>query len=1528
MRPINRLWSLLASLILAPFAVGADAPKGIAVLIGADQYDKFNNLKYCGRDAADLGRLLRGEYGFRVTVLNQELAKTRPDLGPDARRVRDHLKTAIEECQPGDTLIISYSGHGQQEPNKAELELTFADSDTGDSFLKLTELYALMAKCKAKQKLLILDACRKETSRDRVEDLNSDPSKLGALMEVPAPPDDVMVVLSCVKGEVSLESPVFGHGLFSHFLLTEWRGRAAKGEVVAVGELLKACVEPTRSYAKTRTGTPQTPQVLAGKGAKVVLAPPGGKHLRKALDHFQARRFLEAEQELTLGLEDAESARLFAERANVRLRRGYPARAMEDAKEAVKLAPNFPPALLARADCRLERGECKESLADCNQAIKIDPSVSSAYLSRAAARFELGEFHEAHDDIAHALRLAPKDLDTLLWKIDSDDMLYDDDRSLSRARQVLKDHPEAIEAMMTASSLVENLGDRKEAERYLCEIVRVSTQRLKADPENLSLKVSRANANRKLRKFAEAEAEVRAVLNVDPKYGAAHRVRCEIHTDRNEHKQAVEAGTRTIACYPGFSTSYLYRARAHRSNFDSAAAMNDVEVGLKIAPNSPFLLWEKARLLESQREFDKSQLEYSRVVSLYPAMWYAYVARARGAISASDPERATTDLLRAVELAPNNPLAISELGDHYHSLGRLDEAQAMYSRALKASPTSTYAYISRGWVFYAQKEYAKATADFQKAVAADPDNPDIHSPLGMSLFQEHRYAEAIAPLTRAIEGNSDSASVFLTRGRARLMTGDTEGMVEDFERAEKLTPPDREDHDSAFYYFLYLECLRVENTERIDRYVRSEPENVYYYYLRAQILKRLKKFDAALANADAILKIEPKAAVAHLVRARVYLDQKQKDKAIAAIEQGLTLAPESGNLLIELSDVYDKKEIDKAIEALDRCVKLDPKNKFAYRKRALARFSRDEFDGAIQDLTRYLELAPEDEGAYSIRGTTYRFRAAKAQKPDDKERDLDLAIADYSKAIALEGTRSRDYLDRGELYLARGKLKEAVEDFDALLKLDPMNDEGINFRGIAYFRQEQYPKALDDFARAVELSPAKAIFHENCGRALVKLKRFDEAVANLKKSLELEPDIDEAKKLLVEAIEGRLDGEQQNDKRLADLSELIRLAPETGKYYLHRARVRIERKEDKLAEQDLKKAIELSEIDPLPRATRAIFYLDRDRPKEALDDIIKLFASRPSYPGPESDAAELLAAAADYLGDSEYQEALRVLDLLIEKRPTVGAFYWYRAGAKHALKRGDEALADLAKAIELKYETAELLAEKAGIHSKRGEGKDFELALADAEKALRLDPMNAKAARERLHAAVKLNHLDRAIELADELLKAEPNDVSYLQYRGMAYLEKKDFAAARKDFRRIVEIDSHLEKGHFWLGSLLRAEKKYPEAIESLDDAIELNGDDAPSYTERGRVYRELKQLDKAEQDFLRALALSPKSATPLLELARASVARKNFGTALDRVEEAVKKKPELAEGYELRAEIYRLLGEVEKAKADRAKAESLKGKK
>ena len=83
-----------------------------------------------------------------------------------------------------------------------------------------------------------------------------------------------------------------------------------------------------------------------------------------------------------------------------------------------------------------------------------------------------------------------------------------------------------------------------------------------------------------------------------------------------------------------------------------------------------------------------------------------------------------------------------------------------------------------------------------------------------------------------------------------------------------------------------------------------------------------------------------------------------------------------------------------------------------------------------------------------------------------------------------------------------------------------------------------------------------------------------------------------------------------------------------------------------------------------------------------------------------------------------------------------------------------------------------------------------------------------------------------------------------------------DLPNAETAYRKAVELDpselSHLRG----LGQTLLAEEKYPEALEVYQKLTELMPDDADNYLRMAQIYRELHQLDKAEDNLVKAQAI------------------------------------------------------------------------
>ena len=93
-----------------------------------------------------------------------------------------------------------------------------------------------------------------------------------------------------------------------------------------------------------------------------------------------------------------------------------------------------------------------------------------------------------------------------------------------------------------------------------------------------------------------------------------------------------------------------------------------------------------------------------------------------------------------------------------------------------------------------------------------------------------------------------------------------------------------------------------------------------------------------------------------------------------------------------------------------------------------------------------------------------------------------------------------DFVDaravRGSLYLEKGDLDRAIRDLDKALALDPQNTNGYNDRGVAYERKGDSEQAMQNYDQALRIRPNQAGY-ANRGIALLRLSQWDKARSDL-----------------------------------------------------------------------------------------------------------------------------------------------------------------------------------------------------------------------------------------------------------------------------------------------------------------------------------------------------------------------------------------------------------------------------------------------
>jgi Tfp pilus assembly protein PilF len=123
-----------------------------------------------------------------------------------------------------------------------------------------------------------------------------------------------------------------------------------------------------------------------------------------------------------------------------------------------------------------------------------------------------------------------------------------------------------------------------------------------------------------------------------------------------------------------------------------------------------------------------------------------------------------------------------------------------------------------------------------------------------------------------------------------------------------------------------------------------------------------------------------------------------------------------------------------------------------------------------------------------------------------------------------------------------------------------------------------------------------------------------------------------------------------------------------------------------------------------------------------------------------------------------------------------------------------------------------------------------------------------------------VRHYQKAISLAPDFYPAHNN-------LGSEYLSKSDFANARSEFERVIELNQSDAAGYFNLSNVWMLSGQLPEAEKYLDEGMRRQPDSALGSFLRGSLDIRLGKLLDAEQSLRRAIELRPTMAQARLQL-------------------------------------------------------------
>ncbi len=273
-----------------------------------------------------------------------------------------------------------------------------------------------------------------------------------------------------------------------------------------------------------------------------------------------------------------------------------------------------------------------------------------------------------------------------------------------------------------------------------------------------------------------------------------------------------------------------------------------------------------------------------------------------------------------------------------------------------------------------------------------------------------------------------------------------------------------------------IDTLKVNAAgSEADRILASARENA-----RAN-----RNCELALKEVEQVITVQPALTEAYFIKAQCEDYLLGADRAIATLQLALHRNLQSFEIWKMLGTLYDaKRNYELAVKAYSSALQISPRDQETYHLRGMTYTELKKPDLAIADMSMCIKLAPE-------KGSHYQWRAfAYEQKHQWNE-----ALADLNKAISLcDSAHKGQFLShRAEIYVKLNKLKEAINDYDTLLKLNSMDDAFWLKRGDCCMAIGNYKEAVKSYSETISLDDSSTAYYAR-SKAYAKLGQNDLAV--------------------------------------------------------------------------------------------------------------------------------------------------------------------------------------------------------------------------------------------------------------------------------------------------------------------------------------------------------------------------------------------------------------------------------------------------
>jgi predicted Zn-dependent protease len=700
-----------------------------------------------------------------------------------------------------------------------------------------------------------------------------------------------------------------------------------------------------------------------------------------------------------------------------------------------------------------------------------------------------------------------------------------------------------------------------------------------------------------------------------------------------------------------------------------------------------------------------------------------------------------------------------EKGQAFLADNNLEKARVEFRNALQIAPNDSEARYENGFVDERLGNPREAAQFYQGAIDVNADNLKARIALGRLYLFSGAPDKALDTIRPSLLKHPDDPGVLTVRAAARVQLKDSDGALQDAQRAVQLAPTSE---DAVAVLAGIYKSRNEPDKARVllENSIKQIPNTIDLRFALAQIYSSLGQEPEVEALLIEMIRLKPKEKAHRLRLAQYYARLNHIDEAERVLRDAVKALPDERDLKTGLVEfLAARRGRDAAAKELGTMIAADPKD-FEL-KLAQAQFYSQGKEDAQAEAVYEQVIA---QAALAPAGITARNRLAviRIQKKD---------IAGAEKLLAevlAKNPRDNDALIlRGNLALAQQDPKAAIVDLRAVLRDQPNATGVMRALARAHLANGEPALAEETMRRAVDANPKDAGARLDLAQLLAQMGKPEQAKPVIDELVKQHPDNAAALETQFKVAAATKD--IASAKSAADA--LVALQPKSalGYYYQGSVAESDKRPQDALRLYSTALDVQPEAVEPLQALVLVLIRLNRT--PEALKRLDEVSARFPALPLAVNLKGETLLAT------ERPADAEPAFKTAIERAPK----WWvpYQGLSKAESIQGDlpGAMATLQIGISTVENPSTLQLDLAGLFERSGKPED---AIRLYEAALHKDPTSEMVANNLAMLLITYKKdqasLDRAKELSARF--ATSTNVAFLDTYGWVLFKRGESTAA------------------------------------------------------------------------------------------------------------------------------------------------------